>query len=102
MDVAILGDKTSTLPAGWTQETAVALLGDINLDTSGPGENATLTLAGVVGDVRVRVPSGSRVHVGGFRLLGDRRVDVSPGDGPEIRINAYGILGDLVVTDREE
>ena len=56
MFVAILGDRQATLPAGWTNETAVAL---------------------AAGDLVVRVPPGSRVRESGFSLLGDRRIEVA-------------------------
>ena len=36
---------------------------------------------------------------GGLALLGDRRIEVAAGNGPEIHINAYSIVGDVVVTD---
>ena len=100
MQVAILGDRTSTLPADWAKETVVAVLGDLRLDASaGAGDGATVTCVGILSDVHVRVPRGSRVREGGFGLLGDRRIEVSPGDGPEIRINAFSLFGDLVATD---
>lgn len=102
MDVAIFGDRKSRVPADWTSETVVSVLSDVDLDaTAGLAEGATLTFVGVIGDLRVRVPPGTRVHVAGFRLLGDRRVDVSPGDGPTLRVNAHSLLGDLVVTDSD-
>ena len=40
MFVAILGDRRTTLPAGWTKETAVALAAEASFDASagaGPG-----------------------------------------------------------------
>ena len=79
MFVAILGDRQATLPAGWTNETAVAL---------------------AAGDLVVRVPPGSRVRESGFSLLGDRRIEVAAGDGPEIEIKVYGLFSDVKVTDQ--
>jgi hypothetical protein len=100
MQLAILSDRTSILPAEWTKETVVAILSDLRLDASaGTRDGASLTSVAILGDVRVRVPPGSRVREGGLALLGDRRVEVTPGTGSEIRINAYSIFGDVLVTD---
>jgi hypothetical protein len=55
---------------------------------------------GVGGDLVLRVPPGSRVGKAGSALLGDRRIEVASGDGPEIRVKVYGLLSDVNVTDR--
>ena len=100
MQLAFLGDRTSTLPVDWEKDTVVAFLADVRFDASaGARDGASLTSVAIFGDVHVRVPPGSRVREGGLGLLGDRRVEVSPGNGPEIRINAYSVFGDVVVTD---
>ena len=36
---------------------------------------------------------------GGLSAFGDRKIEVSPGDGPEIRIDGFSLLGDVEVTD---
>jgi hypothetical protein len=54
----------------------------------------------VAGDLVVHVPTGSRVREGGFSLLGNRKIEVAAGDGPEIQINVYGLFSDVKVTDR--
>jgi hypothetical protein len=101
MFVAILGDRRATLPAGWTNETAVALAAEASFDASGgPGPGASLTFVGLAGDLVVRVPPGSRVRESGFSLLGDRRIEVATGDGPEIKIKVYGLFSDVKVTDQ--
>jgi hypothetical protein len=101
MFVAILGDRRATLPAGWTNETAVALAAETSFDASGdPGPGASLTFVGLAGDLVVRVPPGSRVRESGFSLLGDRRIEVAAGDGPEIRVKVYGLFSDVKVTDQ--
>lgn len=101
MFVAILGDRQSKLPATWTKETAVALAAEAAFDASGgAGPGASLTFVGVGGDLVLRVPPGSRVQEGGFSLLGDRQIEVAPGDGPEIRVKVYGLFSDVKVTDR--
>jgi hypothetical protein len=87
MFVAILGDRRSRLPADWTKETAIALAAEADFDASG-------------GDLVLRVPSGSRVREGGFSLLGDRQIEVSTGDGPEIQVKVYGLFSDVKITDQ--
>jgi hypothetical protein len=101
MVVAILGDRRSTLPANWTKETVVALAAEARFDASGgAGPGASLTFVGVAGDLVLHVPPGSRVREGGFSLLGDRRIEVSSGDGPEIHVKVYGLFSDVKVTDQ--
>jgi hypothetical protein len=101
MFVAVLGDRRSTLPANWTKETAVAIAAEARFDGSGgAGPGASLTFVGVAGDLVIHVPPGSRVREGGLSLLGDRQIEVAPGDGPEIQIKVYGLFSDVKVTDQ--
>jgi hypothetical protein len=46
------------------------------------------------------VPPGSRVTGGGLSVFGDRKIEVSPGDGPEIRIDGFSLFGDVEVSDQ--
>ena len=48
----------------------------------------------------VRVPPGSRVREIGLSLLGDRRIEVAAGGGPEIRLKVWALFSDVKVTDR--
>jgi hypothetical protein len=101
MYVTFFGDRRGTLPSGWTKETIVALVGDARIDATAPaGPGATLTFLSLAGDAVVRVPPGSRVSGGGLSVFGDRRIEVSPGDGPEIRIDGFSLFGDVEVSDR--
>jgi hypothetical protein len=101
MFVAILGDRQSRLPATWTSETAVALAAEAEFDASGgAGPGASLTFVGIGGDLTLRVPPGSRVRETGFSLLGDRKIEVADGDGPEIQVKVYGLFCDVEVTDK--
>lgn len=59
-----------------------------------------LTFVGIAGDLVLRVPPGSRVHEGGFSLLGDRQIRIAAGDGPEIQAKVYGLFSDVKVTDQ--
>jgi hypothetical protein len=99
---ALLGDVTEgALPIGWTDEQIVVLIGDVRLDlrTRPPGERAILRVFHLVGDVRVQVASGTRVTVSGTTLLGDQRVNVATGEGPEVEIRAWSLFGDVAVND---
>jgi hypothetical protein len=101
MFVAILGDRRSRLPANWTKETTIAVAAEADFDASaGAAPGASMTFVGVGGDLVLRVPPGSRVKEGGFSLLGDREIEVAPGDGPEIQVKVYGLFSDVKVTDR--
>jgi hypothetical protein len=40
----------------------------------------------------VRVSAGTQVTTGGTTLLGDQRVDVEAGEGPEFEVRAWGAL----------
>ena len=101
MYVTLFGDRRGTLPAGWINETIVALLGDARIDATGSvGRGARMTFLGLAGDAVVHVPPGSRVTGGGLNVFGDRKIEVSPGEGPEIRIDGYSLFGDVRVSDR--
>ena len=57
-------------------------------------------MLGLAGDAVVVVPPSGRVTGGGLSVFGDRRIEVTPGEGPEIRIDGYSLIGDVKVTDR--
>lgn len=100
MTFSIIGDRRTNLGPNWTRETTVALLGDTDVDASaGASAGAVLTIVSLVGDARVRLPTGSRVSLRGFNGLGDRTVRVTPGSGPEVTVKMYSLFGDLKVTD---
>jgi hypothetical protein len=101
MFVVILGDRKTRLPADWTSETVLAIAAEASFDASaGAGPGASITFVGVGGDLEVRVPPGSRVRESGFSLLGDRRIEVADGSGPEIQVKVWGLFSDVKVTDR--
>jgi hypothetical protein len=54
----------------------------------------------LVGDVRLSVSAGTRVTTSGTTLLGDQRVDVEAGEGPEVEVRAWGLFGDVKVSDK--
>ena len=100
--LSLLGDVTEgALPVGWTDEQIVVLVGDVRLDlrTRPPGEGAILRVFHLVGDVQLRVSPGTRVTTTGTTLLGDQRVDVEAGEGPEVEVRAWGLFGDVKVNE---
>jgi hypothetical protein len=100
MNVLLFGDRKEKLPPNWHDETIVSLAGDADLDGSaGTGANPSVTFVGLFGDLRLKVSSGSRIHVVGGTLFGDRRLEVAPGEGPDIHLNAYCLFCDVTVYD---
>ena len=88
-------------PSELDKETATAIAAEADFDASGgAGLGASLTFVGLAGDLVVHVPPGSRVREGGFSLLGDRQIEVTSGDGPEIQVKVYGLFSDVKVTDQ--
>ena len=99
---SLIGDVSeNALPAGWTDESIVVLIGDVKLDLRNrpPGQGASLRVFRLIGDVRVRVPPGTRISIRGATLFGDRSIDVSAGDGSPLELKVSGLLGDLTVTE---
>lgn len=97
---SLLGDVTeSVLPTGWSDEQIVVLVGDVQMDLRDqpPRDGAILRIFHLIGDVRLRVSPGTRVITSGATLLGDQRVDVQPGEGPEFEVRAWGLIGDVKV-----
>jgi hypothetical protein len=102
MLISLLGDRRSALAPRWSKETAVALAGEVDLDASAvaaPG--AVITCVGLFGDLKLRVPPGTRVNQKGLSLGGDSDMHLAPAaEGPEITLKVYGLLTDVEVTDQ--
>jgi hypothetical protein len=99
---SLLGRVTeSVLPAGWTDEQIVALIGGVRMDLRDrlPGEGARLRVFHLFGDVRLQVSPGTRVITGGTTVFGDQRVDVEAGAGPEFEVRTWSLFGDLKVSE---
>jgi hypothetical protein len=95
---SFFGDVTeNALSAGWTDEQIVVLVGNVKMDLRErrPGGGAILRVFHLMGDVRLRVSAGTRVTTSGTTLLGDQRVDVEAGEGPEFEVRAWGLFGDV-------
>jgi hypothetical protein len=52
----------------------------------------------LMGEVEVMVPPGSAVHLSGFSLMGERKVSVGAGDGPDVHVDAIAVMGSVKVT----
>ncbi|HEX5937141.1 MAG TPA: hypothetical protein VFZ75_05555 [Actinomycetota bacterium] len=91
----------SVLPTGWSDQQIVALFGDVRLDLRSrpPTDGATLRVFHLLGDVKLRVSTGTRIVTGGTTLFGDQRVEVGHGEGPELEVRAWGLVGDVHVTE---
>ena len=99
---SLLGDVTeNALPIGWSDEQIVLLVGDVRMDLRNrpPADGAILRVFHLVGDVRLRVPPGTRVVASGSTLLGDQRVSVEAADGAEFEVRAWGVIGDVEISD---
>jgi hypothetical protein len=71
----------------------------MDLRSRPPSEGAVLRVFHLIGDVRLRVSPGTRLLTTGTTLLGDQRVGVGPGEGPEFEVRAWGLIGDVEVSD---
>jgi hypothetical protein len=99
---SLIGDVTeNALPTGWSDEQIVAVIGDVRMDLRdrAPSDGAILRVFHLIGDVGLRVSPGTRVVTSGSTLLGDQRVVVAPGEGPELEARSWGLIGDLEVSD---
>lgn len=99
---SLLGNVTeNALPSGWSDEQIVVLVGDVRMDLRDrpPIDGAILRVFHLIGDVRLRVSSGTRVITSGSTLLGDHRVDVEAGEGLQFEVRAWGLLGDVLIYD---
>ena len=99
---SLFGDVTeNALPTGWSDEQIVVVVGDVRMDLRDrpPGDGAILRVLHLIGDVRLRVSPGTRVITSGSTLLGDQRVAVQPGEGPEFEVRAWGLIGDVEISD---
>lgn len=99
---SLFGDVTeNALPTGWSDEQIVVVVGDVRMDLRDrpPGDDAILRVLHLIGDVRLRVSPGTRVITSGSTLLGDQRVALQPGEGPEFEVRAWGLIGDVEISD---
>lgn len=108
--VAVLGDQRRV--GRWRLPRRLrlfGLMGDWELDLRGALPDREAFTDGVIdiryfslmGDLKVVVPEGVEVELGGFDLLGDRSMALAPvplrPGAPRIRLRAYGLMGDVEV-----
>ena len=101
---SLLGDVTeNALPTGWSDEQIVVVVGDVRMDLRSrpPTDGSILRVFHLIGDVRLRVSPGTRVITSGSTLLGDQRISVEPGEGPEFEVRGWGLIGDVEISDRK-
>jgi hypothetical protein len=97
---SLVADVTeNALPRGWSDEQIIAIIGDVRMDlrnrAAAPG--AILRIFHLIGDVHLHVSPGTRVVSSGSTVLGKQRVDIEPGEGPELEVRGWGLVGDLEI-----
>jgi len=84
-------------------EIVVSLVGGARLDLSQAelaAPEVTVTKVSLVGGVRIGVPTGIRVEVSGFSLVGGTRVERGPEPGPgapTVHVRAFALVGGVRV-----
>jgi len=88
-------------PPQWTNETVISIVGQVKLDLTRrvPAPNARLTVVSIVGRTAIRVPAGRRLSVGGGSAFGVRHLAAEPGNGPDLYLDLYAIVGQVDVTE---
>jgi hypothetical protein len=82
--------------------TIVTLVGGVDLDlteASVPPAGARLTKVSLVGGTSLVVGAGVRVEIGGFSLIGGRKVEAAdvPADAPVLRVRNWSVIGGVRV-----
>jgi predicted membrane protein len=98
---SLFADVTeNALPSAWSDEQIIAVIGDVRMDLRGraPAPGAILRIFHFIGDIHLRVSPGTRVVSSGSTVLGKQRVDIEPGEGPELEVRGWGLVGDLEIT----
>ena len=100
MDFSLIGSRQLVFRQGWTHETLVSFLGSTRVDATVPsGPDPSIRVVAIFGSTNIRVPTGSRIQFEGFTLVGSRSLGVRSGEGPEITVRSYSLLGSVSVTD---
>jgi hypothetical protein len=82
---------------------AVTLIGGADLDLREAELDApvvTITKVSLIGGTHVTVPTGVRVEVSGFSLIGGRRIEddaPAPPGAPTLRLRAFSLVGGIHV-----
>jgi predicted membrane protein len=99
---SLFADVTeNALPSGWSDEQIVAVIGDVRMDlrSRAPAPGAILRVFHLIGDVQLQVSPGTQVVTSGSSVFGRQRVAVEPGEGPELEVRGWGLIGDLEIND---
>ena len=103
--VALIGDVKRAGRWRLAERTVAVLgIGDLELDLRGAEISdleSTITVVALIGDVRVVVPAGVEVEIGGVIVIGDRRHDAPstpprPG-APVVHLRMFALIGDVRV-----
>ncbi|MFN8109266.1 MAG: hypothetical protein U0Y82_05380 [Thermoleophilia bacterium] len=99
MQISLIGGRDLRLGTDWRSERSFTLIGGSKLDATATPANGEgrIKAISIVGGADITVPRGARVRLMGGSLLGGRRVDVTPGDGPVINILACSLVGGVHV-----
>lgn len=103
--VSLIGDVTRRGRfALRSRTTAWIVIGDLDIDLRGAlveSGDITITVYSLIGDVEVTAPEGVEVELGGFTVLGDRKVDLSPvprvPGTPTVRVRVFSLIGDAKI-----
>ena len=100
--VGVFGDSTEAGTWRHGRKTnAMAVFGDSTLDMRraiSHGDAITVRALAGFGDVRLMVPTGSRVEISGLALFGNKSSEVTADPaGPVVRVKAWALFGDVKV-----
>lgn len=101
--VSILGDVRRS--GRWSMRrrtTAWLVIGDLDVDLRGAvledGDTVEIDVYSALGDATVVVPEGVEVELGGFSVIGDRKVALAPvprvPGTPTVRVRVFSLIGD--------
>jgi hypothetical protein len=99
--VAVMSeDRMSGALAPGQQVQGWALMGKavVDLRRDDLPRHVEVQVRSLMGEVEVMVPPGSAVHLSGFSLMGERKVHVGAGDGPDVHVDAVAVMGTVKVT----
>lgn len=104
--VGVIGE--SHMRGRWRLEEDVNVVGVIGewsfdlRDAEIAGDEVTVNVWSLIGEVTIRLPRGADVEVSGFNLIGERHVDRSqplPGM-PRVHVRAFSLIGSVNVLVR--
>jgi hypothetical protein len=102
--IALLGGFRDAPTAAPDTYMIGAIIGGADLDLSRatlPPGGVTINKWSLVGGTAIKLPPGTRAEVGGFSLIGRKRLlhSNSASDGPVVKIRAYAGFGGIRIED---